>query len=167
MKLRKSTESDVKDIMNLIHQAQAYFAEQGIPQWRNNYPNKKVIENDIKNNYSHVVTDNNKIVATAAISFDGEITYDKIYNGNWLSNAKYAVVHRIAVDNNFKGQNISSIILKHVEKSCLENGVHSIKIDTHEKNISMQKMLKKNGFQYCGTIFILDGSERLAFEKLL
>ena len=30
---------------------------------------------------------------------------------------------------------------------------------------SMQNLLKKNGFTYCGRIYVDDGGERLAFQK--
>ena len=43
----------------------------------------------------------------------------------------------------------------------------SIKVDTHKDNISMQKLLRKNDFKYCGIIYLEDGSERIAFEKLI
>ncbi|HBN29292.1 MAG TPA: GNAT family N-acetyltransferase, partial [Clostridiaceae bacterium] len=49
----------------------------------------------------------------------------------------------------------------------LSKGVHSIKIDTHRENKSMQRLLKKNGFEYCGIIYLKDKSERIAFEKTL
>ncbi|WP_455539180.1 hypothetical protein [Terrisporobacter sp.] len=47
----------------------------------------------------------------------------------------------------------------------MEKKVHSIKIDTHEKNISMQNLLKKNNFEYCGIVYLEDGGKRVAFEK--
>ena len=47
------------------------------------------------------------------------------------------------------------------------NNAESIRIDTHRDNIPMQKMLNKNGFIYCGIIYLLDGKERFAFEKPL
>jgi hypothetical protein len=31
----------------------------------------------------------------------------------------------------------------------------------------MQRLLKKNDFQYCGIIHLEDKSERVAFEKIL
>lgn len=166
MEFRKTLESDIGDIMNIIKQAQDYFKDHGIDQWQNNYPNFETIKNDINNKNSYVLLNDNKIAATAVISFDGEKTYDTI-EGRWLSNNKYAVVHRIAVDNNFKGQGLSSTILEHAEKMCLERSVHSIKIDTHKENIPMQKLLKKNNFKYCGIIYLEDKSERIAFEKII
>ena len=38
--------------------------------------------------------------------------------------------------------------------------------DTHRDNHILQHILKKHGFQYCGIIYLLNGDERLAFQKL-
>ena len=38
MNIRKSKESDINEIMRLIHQAQKYFKNNGIDQWQDNYP---------------------------------------------------------------------------------------------------------------------------------
>lgn len=167
MEFRKAFETDINDIMNIIKQAQSYFKEQGINQWQNNYPNSETIRNDIANKHSYILLKDNNIVATAAVSFDGEKTYDSIYEGEWITNSQYAVIHRIAVDNTYKGLGLSFKIIKNVEELCLSKGVHSIKIDTHEENISMQKLLKKNKFQYCGIIYLEDGNKRIAFERIL
>lgn len=167
MEFRKAKETDIKDIMNIIKQAQAYFKEHGIDQWQNNYPNTETISNDVHNNNSYVLLKDDKIVATVAVSFDGEKTYNSIYEGEWISNNEFAVIHRIAVDNTYKGLGLSSQIIKNVEKLCLSKEVCSIKVDTHEENIPMQKLLKKNKFQYCGIIYLEDGSKRIAFEKIL
>lgn len=167
MKFRKSNKTDINNIMNIIRDAQVYFKAQGINQWQNDYPNVETINNDIENNHSYVLLKDDNVVATAAVSFDGEKTYDSIYEGQWISENEYAVIHRIAVDSNYKGLGLSSQIIKNVEELCFEKGVHSIKVDTHEENLSMQKLLKKNEFQYCGIIYLEDGSKRIAFEKTL
>lgn len=167
MDFRIAVETDINNVMNIIKQAQAYFKEQRIDQWQNNYPNAETISNDIANGHSYVLLKDNKIVATAAVSFDGEKTYNSIYEGEWISDNEYAVIHRIAVDNTHKGLGLSSKIIKHAEELCLNKGVHSIKVDTHKENISMQKLLEKNNFKYCGMIYLEDGSKRVAFEKIL
>lgn len=59
------------------------------------------------------------------------------------------------------------MIIQNAEAMCNEKEVRSIRVDTHRDNISMQKMLLKNGFKYCGIIYLKDGSERLAYDKLL
>jgi len=167
MKFRIAVEADINYIMSIIKQAQVYFKENGINQWQNNYPNFETIENDISNKKGYVLLKDNSIVGTSAVAFDREKTYEAIYKGQWISNNEYAVVHRIAVDSNYKGLGLASVIIKNIEEICLNKGVHSIKIDTHEENVSMQKLLHKNEFQYCGIIYLEDKSKRIAYEKTL
>ncbi|MGL4453889.1 MAG: GNAT family N-acetyltransferase [Sarcina sp.] len=164
---RKSKFKDVEKIMQIIEQAQTYLKSQEIDQWQNGYPNEKVIEIDIENNISYVLEEEGKIVATTAISFDGELTYNKIYDGKWLSDYNFAVIHRIAVDNDYKGHGFAGKLIKETESLCKKRNVKSIRIDTHKDNVSMQNSIKKNGFEYCGIILISDGSERVAFEKII
>ncbi|NFR88480.1 GNAT family N-acetyltransferase [Clostridium botulinum] len=167
MEFKKSTEEDISNIMRIINEAQIYFREQKINQWQNDYPNIDTIKEDIKNDYSYVFLMDKQIVATLALSFDGEKTYDIIYDGKWISNNKYAVIHRMAVNNSHKGNGIASKIFKNTEMICLEKGVHSIKIDTHVENKAMQNLLKKNNFHYCGIIYLEDNSKRIALEKIV
>ena len=165
--LRYTKLEDIERVMEIIKQAQQYFKEKGINQWQNGYPNAKVIENDIKNGHSFVLIKNNEIVGTIAISFEGEATYNKIFEGAWKSNDNYAVIHRIAVDHELKGIGLSSEMIKQTELMCNKKSVGSIKVDTHEVNQAMQRSLIKNGFDYCGVIYLADGSKRVAFEKCL
>ena len=165
--LRYTKLEDIERVMEIIKQAQQYFKEKGINQWQNGYPNAKVIENDIKNGHSFVLIKNNEIVGTIAISFEGEATYNKIFEGAWKSNDNYAVIHRIAVDHQLKGIGLSSEMIKQTELMCNKKSVGSIKVDTHEDNQAMQRSLIKNGFDYCGVIYLADGGKRVAFEKCL
>lgn len=167
MEFRKTVEKDIPAIMDIIQQAQSYFKANGINQWQNNYPNPEVIREDMGCGYSYVLVHDNRIVATVAISFDGEPTYDNIYEGKWLSHLPYVVIHRMAVDNQYKGLGLSAEIMKRIEEMCKEQNVMSIKVDTHKENRSMGNALRKNGFAYCGIIHLKNGSERIAFEKVL
>ena len=167
MKFRKTTIEDINNVMKIINEAKEYFRKNRIDQWQNGCPNSDTIYDDIKNNSSYVLESGNKILATAMVSLEEDKTYKNIYNGDWLNSGDYAVIHRIAVSEKAKGNGIASDIIKEVENLCKENRVNSIKIDTHKDNISMQKLLEKNDFKYCGIIYLEDGSERIAFEKLI
>ncbi len=167
MQIRQSNKNDISAIMHIINQAQESFKLAGINQWQNNYPNETSILKDIELDESFVVLDNELIIGTFALSYRNESTYDIIYDGKWLSNNPYAVIHRIAIENSYKGKGVSSYVFNEVEKWCLAKNIHSIKIDTHSDNQSMRKLLIKNGFSYCGIIYLLDGNKRLAYEKVL
>jgi len=72
---------------------------------------------------------------------------------------------------NLSAEGVSGEILKELEKICMEKGIYSIKIDTHEDNEPMKGFLKKNGFEFCGVIY-LDrepdlNAKRVTFEKIL
>ena len=43
----------------------------------------------------------------------------------------------------------------------------NIRIDTHAQNTTMQRQLEKNGFAECGIVYMADGAERIAFQKVL
>lgn len=167
MGFRKSTKLDLPRIMEIITAAQLYMKESGIDQWQDGYPNEESITSDIESGESYVLEEDGRVIATLYLSFDGESDYDTIYEGQWISDEKYAVVHRVAVDNNLKGNGIAGKLFDYVEEICLEKGIYDIKIDTHRDNKSMQRFLEKKGFEKCGIIYLEDNSERIAFEKLL
>lgn len=167
MLFRKAVEADSYGILNIIGQAQSYFKDNGIDQWQNNYPNYQTIRDDIINGNGYVLIKDDLIVGTVALAFDEEKTYGSIYEGQWLSNTQYCVIHRMAVASGYKGEGLASVITGNIEGICIKKGIGSIKVDTHKDNYSMQKLLIKNGFVYCGIIYLEDNSERKAFEKLL
>lgn len=167
MIFRKTTTEDINKVIKIINQAKVYFKEMKIDQWQDGYPNEEVIKKDITNNSSYVLEKDGDIVATAMFSIERDINYDNIYDGKWLTKNEYAVIHRIAVNNDFKGLKLGAEIVNNAVKICKENNIGSIRIDTHENNISMQKFLKNNGFKYCGVIYLEDKSPRIAFEKLI
>jgi Acetyltransferases len=167
--LKKTTEAEIEEILQIIYQAQAYLKSSGIDQWQNNYPNKESILQDIEMGYGYLLEENGNVIANASLSFDGEVTYQKIYHGEWKSSTdcSYGVIHRVAVKGEEKRRGTGSLLLKKLEEICQEKKIGSIRIDTHKKNQAMQSLLKKNGYEYCGIIYLLDGNERMAFEKII
>lgn len=164
--VRRSAPEDIPAILKIITGAQAYFQSQGVDQWQDGYPNAEVFTTDIRNGNSYVLLSGEKIVATAMISFDGEPTYSRI-DGAWLTNSPYAVIHRLAVRPDLKGQGIADSIVRLVVDMCIEKAIPCIRIDTHSENLSMQRVAEKNGFQYCGIITVRDNAPRLAYEKII
>lgn len=167
MTLEKACLQDVESIMAIIAYAQETFKKAGINQWQNGYPNPMTIEQDIKLGNSYKLMIDAELVATCAVIFDVEPTYDQIFEGQWLTNRPYATVHRIAIAASYKGKGLSHTIMRAVEALCLENDIQDIRVDTQEDNLAMQGLLKKAGYTYCGIIFLADGQKRLAYQKIL
>lgn len=169
MKIISAQKSDLVSIMRAIKCAQKYLAGLGIDQWQDGYPNEEVILNDIQHNESYlVINDRNESIGTTMFSLRPEPTYTHI-EGEWLTNkgAEYGVIHRMAVDDQFRSSGFSRFVFDYFENLLIEKGIKSMRIDTHEDNQVMQGLLKKRGYHYCGVIYLESGSKRLAFEKLL
>lgn len=158
--IRKSTLADLPTILNLRDQAREIMRSYGNTfQWPDGYPRDDMFKKDIEVGGSHVMLDEeDRIVGTFALLPSPEVTYNKIYNGQWLDDEPYYVIHRIASTPESRG------ILDALLVYC-ETQVSNIRIDTHEANIIMRKGLEKHGYKYCGIIYLLDGNERLAFQK--
>ncbi|MDR0844453.1 MAG: GNAT family N-acetyltransferase [Tannerella sp.] len=165
IQFRPATLADVAAMMEIIHQAQEALKVLGVNQWQNGYPTPDIIRQDIRNGNACVLTDGDAVIATSAVIFNDEPTYDRIYEGEWLSTGEFVVVHRIAVDNRRKQKGTASCLFREVEKMALQKNIHSFKIDTHKDNVPMRKALEKNGFSYCGRIILRDGNDRVAYEK--
>lgn len=167
MNFRKTIEKDLESVTKIIDEAKEFLKNNNIDQWQNGYPNEEVILKDIENDNSYVLEDNGEIIATTVLSFDGDKNYDVIEDGNWITNNKYGVIHRIAVSRNYSKKGIGKFIIKISEDIARENNIKSMRADTHKDNKTMQRLLLENGYEYCGLIFVEDGTERLAFEKEL
>ena len=165
LRFRKGAYSDLERIMELVADAQNWFAKQNIDQWQDGYPTDNIISSDILSNKNYIVELDGDTSATFMLSFDGEPTYSVIEGKGWLNNNPYAVVHRIAVTDRSRRKGIAKEILYYVEELCAERGVADIRIDTHRDNLAMRSLLKKMGYSHCGRITLISGAYREAYHK--
>jgi len=158
--IRHATIDDLPVILNLRDQAREIMRSYGnIFQWPDGYPRDELFKKDIESGFSHVMADDSgTIVGTFALIPGPDVTYHVIYDGQWIDDEPYYVIHRIASTPESHG--ILDAILDFSEAIS-----PNIRIDTHEANIIMRKGLEKRGYRYCGIIHLLNGDERLAFQK--
>ncbi len=160
-KIREAILTDLPAIMPVIDAARELMHRSGnVNQWINGYPSEEVIKADIVRHGGFVVTDDERIVAYFAFLPAPEPTYEKIYEGAWLNDEPYYVIHRLASWPDVHG------IFDSVMQWAFTQP-RTLRIDTHRDNIIMQHNLKKHGFTYCGIIYLLNGDERLAFQKTI
>ncbi|MBO7674121.1 MAG: N-acetyltransferase [Atopobiaceae bacterium] len=165
MHIRHAEPSELDHIMGIYAHARAFMAAHGNErQWGpTNWPPRDLVAQDIATRKSYVcVTDDDKIAAVFFYDFGAGIDpcYDTIYDGSWLDDGPYGVVHRIA----------SAGIERGAGTTCLEWALSQcghLRIDTHGNNYVFQNLLRKLGFSQRGVIYVEeDDDPRLAFEKL-
>ena len=159
--IREATPTDIPEIMKVVDAAKKIMRQSGnMHQWGEGYPSEAVIAADMERNGGFVVEDEKKIVGYFAFLQSPEPTYAKIYEGKWIDDTlPYHVVHRIASNPDAHG------IFSSIMDFCFSHDTN-IRIDTHRDNKIMQHVILKQGFSYCGIIYLLSGDERLAYQKI-
>lgn len=159
MEIRKSTPDDFDTLLQLYADARDFMAKNGNPsQWGSTYPSAALIQSDIDKGCSYVCIQNGQIAGTFYFKTGEDPSYREIFEGSWLNELPYGVIHRITSAAGTKG--VASFIFQWCFQQC-----RNLKIDTHDDNLPMQKALRKNGFIHCGTIYLEDGSKRIAFQR--
>lgn len=161
MHIRKSRISDIPVMLEIIAEAKAKMRAAGNHrQWTGGYPSEDVLREDIARGFSYVVEDGGQLVATFVLAICEDPTYRHIYEGQWLDDTlPYGTIHRIGSRNG-----VHDILTEVLRWSFGQVG--NIRIDTHRDNQIMRHLMEKHGFTYCGIIYLLNGDERLAYQKV-
>ena len=161
MIIRKACINDLKQISDIYESARKFMSANGNPnQWGRTNPPYSRTEEDLRENNLYIVEEGCDILAVFYYNFADDPTYKIIYDGKWLNDRPYGVIHRIAVSDKARGKGVSGICFDFAFSNC-----KNLKIDTQKDNIPMQKALAKHGFIRCGIIHLANGDERIAFQK--
>lgn len=156
-RIETAKEFDLPRILEIYAYARSFMARTGNPtQWGTSHPPRNQLEKDIENGRLYVVKEASAIRGVFYFCIEEDPTYAVIHDGAWHDTKPYGVIHRIASDG-------SGGILK-AAVDFARSRVDYLRIDTHENNHVMQRALQKQGFGYCGIIYIADGSPRLAYD---
>ena len=155
-------------VMEIINDAKRLLSKDSL-QWQQGYPNEDTMTNDISNSYLYGYYIDNYLVGIISLVPGIDINYLEIEEGSWINypSNKDLNIHRIAIREGYHKMKIGEKLLSFAIEFAKNNGFFSIKLDTHVKNIAMQKISLKTGFTYRGVIYLkrdeLDNS-RLAYE---
>jgi hypothetical protein len=161
MEVRQAIPEDIAKILEIIDEARVIMRENGnLTQWADGYPSQDTILADIENGHGFVCTVADEITGYFCLMTgdDPDPNYRVIEAGKWLDNKPYGVIHRLASGRKVKG-------IAQLAFDFAFSRIGNIRVDTHHDNIPMQNFLKKHGFDYCGIIYVSDGTPRDAFQK--
>lgn len=157
MEIVKAKISDLEQILEVYKIAKQFMRDNGNPlQWQGDYPNRDLLISDIDKGELFIITESDFVEAVFSLNFGKDKFYEYI-EGEWLNNDDYVAIHKVASRGRKKG------LLRKIVEFSLESS-DNIRIDTHENNDVMKHLIEKNGFTYCGKIFVEDGTERLAYH---
>ena len=161
-KIREAAATDMDSIMAVMDAARGIMRRSGnLHQWSDAYPGEGVILADMERRGAFVIEDDGQVAGYFAFLPSPEPTYSLIEGGAWVDDCTpYHVVHRIASKPDAHG------VFADMLAWCAARE-RNIRIDTHRDNHIMQHLLEKHGFEYCGIIYLANGAERLAYQRIL
>lgn len=149
----------------IIDSGRKFQREQGFIQWSDEYPGRELLLDDIRAGKGYLLRVNGRAAGYLCMDFDGEPAYREI-RGAWRLEEPYAVIHRMAVSEEFRGKGLADMAFGLAGELCLKKGIGYMRADTDYPNKRMQHILEKNGFVLCGEISYESG-DRLAYDKRL
>lgn len=156
--IRPSCEADIEAMLHMFDYSRSLMRATGnTVQWTG-YPTAEDLIKDIRRNASFIIEQDGRPIGTCAIVPGAEPTYDVIDHGRWIDEkSPYATVHRMAKVEGTRG--IAETLFHYAKE------LHShLRVDTHASNIAMRHLMEKEGFVYCGIVYMNDSTPRMAYE---
>lgn len=110
--------------------------------WNDEYPNNKIIEQDIRKKELFCIKNKNDIIAIATLTKDIEIEKEisKSHNPYLLT--------RVAVNKKYQGQGYSKILLQQIFESAIKEKIDLIYLLVNKENIRAKKLYEKFDFKF-------------------
>lgn len=156
--IRRADETDLDAVAAIYAAARAFMRANGNPtQWAGAYPSRDDAARDLAAGRLWVLDEGAGPVGVMAVMPGPDPTYARIEGPGWLDDEPYWVMHRMAVAAQGHGRGarmLAWLVALH----------DNVRADTHADNLPMQRALKRAGFARRGTIWIADGSPRVAYH---
>lgn len=167
MELKLAKLKDKNLILQFYKDGSEKLKSEDIDQWQGKkMPNLNNFSSLLQNQELFILEDNLDIVGTVTIK-KSDFDYENNMNGQWLTDDAYIAIHRVATGKEYRKKGYGRNILELCEDYARKNNIFSVRIDTHRNNKSMQSLIQKLGYTYCGIVYINGTDERFAYEKVL
>ena len=178
--IRRALAGDATQVMAVIEDGRRAIAALGIDQWQHGYPNLHAIEEDIAEHRCYLAEDlNGTVLGTAALcpGRDRDYTAATAEGIAWLTDdshdpVPYLSVHRCATSAAARRRGVMGLLLDRAKTMARAEGLQSIRMDTHPRNVRMRGFLARQGFVDLGPYHMVSHAEhadaiRIAYELLL
>lgn len=163
--IRLAEFGDLDSIMTIYSVARKYMADSGNPtQWGDRHPPRELIEEDIHEKRLYVYMHDCGVHGVFVLITTPEPTYEHI-EGGWKNDEPYGTIHRIASSGQVRG--VFAACLDFCTELLRSEQIYNLRIDTHSDNLTMRHLIEKHGFERCGTVYMRDGSPRIAYQRTI
>lgn len=148
--IRLATSDEVTEINEQTNNVKKIMHEiDMIPQWDQGYPNVDVFSSDILEKNLYVYVEKNTIMGYIVVNNEEDEEAKKV---NYREYNSYIVIHRFAVFPEYRNQGIAQKLINYVFEKAKNEKIEAIRIDTQSKNVQMNQLILKMGFEKRGTM---------------
>jgi ribosomal protein S18 acetylase RimI-like enzyme len=147
MNLRRATLGDVPAVMAVIHRVVPLMRAAGNLQWDDGYPNAEAFARDVAKEQLWIAEIDGGVAGVAAITEDQEPEYARV---GWDITEPAIVVHRVAVDPEFRGRGVAEALMRQAEIVAAERDIVVLRVDTNMQNQATQRLFPKLGYIFSG-----------------
>ena len=164
--IRSGSAQDIPAVMDLVRRVVPGMRAAGNLQWNDEYPNAAAFERDVERGEMWVAEVEGKLGGVAAVTTDQDPEYAEV---GWDLTETAIVVHRVAVDPEFRGLGIAAALMEQAETVARARGIGVLRVDTNSENAATQRLFPKLGYTLAGEIGLSfrPGLRFLCYEKRL
>ena len=165
MIISQAKPQDLDAIMEMYASCVQGMLALGIDQWDESYPNRTIIEQDLKEGCYYIGLIDNEIVAGMRVDDIQDPTY---LNIEWVDKSNnFMVVHRLGSKTKVWSKGVGKQMMTFAEKLAIEKGCSSFRLDTYSHNPKAMDFYKKLGYKQLGHIHLKAEKDiYYCFEKL-
>lgn len=168
LRISRANDEDIDAVWKLIKKNALWLSvTKKLDHWKNYYT-REIIAEKIKNNETYILNSKSAVIATITMSeksVDYYTEHDKACFTHPSANALY--ITALAVDPEYHGLGIATMLLEQVEKIARERNIFSLRFDCRAEYAELVQFYVHKGYKQVGEFSEGLGENYLLMEKLL
>lgn len=166
MRIRLAGREDVGAVIELLQRVVPSMRAAGNLQWDESYPTVAVFEHDVEQRQLWVAEIDGIFAGMVSLTTGKEPDYG---HAGWNVEEAGVMVHRLAVDPEFRGAGVALALMQKAEEVAVERGIPAVRTDTSIENEAAQRLFLKLGYRKTGEISLSfrPGLRVVCYEKRL
>jgi ribosomal protein S18 acetylase RimI-like enzyme len=166
MRIRLAGQEDVVTVIDLLRRVVPSMRAAGNMQWDESYPTVAVFEHDVEQGQLWLAEVDDALAGMIAVTTGPEPEYG---HAGWDAKEAGVMVHRLAVDPEFRGAGIAAALMRKAEEVAAERDIAAVRTDTSIENEAAQRLFLKLGYGKTGEISLSfrPGLRVVCYEKRL
>ena len=164
LNFRKATCADLSQILFLYKSVVKNMISSGIYQWSDEYPNERVLSEDIEKGELIVGISEDRIITAFVMN---EFADEDYYRAKWqYPHLSWCVIHRLCVSPILHRQGVATTVMEYAQRLAVDQGYKAIHLDTFSGNPKALNLYHKLGFSDVGEAYWERGRFIIMEKKL-